>query len=232
MSFLCTIASGSTGNAAILSDGSTHLLIDAGVSCRRITEGLKQFDLTPADLSAVIITHEHSDHIKGLEILCRRTAAPVFLSMGTAGSMEKDVPCLHNTAKIFRAGEAFEIGGIGVETFSTPHDAADSVGFLFHAGSSRLGYATDLGYIPESVRDKLLGAECLFIESNHDLFSLLRGPYPEYLKRRILGRQGHLSNDDCADFAVQAIRRGARRVTLCHLSRHNNTPELASEKNA
>lgn len=230
MSFLCTIASGSTGNAALLSDGTTHLLIDAGVSFRKITEGLKRFDLKPDDLSAVIITHEHNDHIKGLELLCRRTELPVYLSVGTAYSLEKAVPCLHNTAMVFYAGDAFEIGGIGVETFSTPHDAADSVGFLFHSQGCRIGYATDLGYITTAVHAKLLGADSLFLESNHDLFSLLQGPYPEHLKRRILGRRGHLSNDDCADFVVEAVRRGARKITLCHLSQHNNTPELASCK--
>lgn len=229
MSFICTIASGSEGNAAILSYKSTHLLIDAGISCRRIADSLKHFDLKLSDLTAVIVTHEHGDHIRGLATLHKRTGIPVYLSAGTAASLEGQAPCLHNEAGIFCSGDDFEIGEIGVETFSTPHDAADSVGFRFFVGGSTLGYATDLGYITPEVRSKLLGAECLFIESNHDLYSLLTGPYPDYLKRRILGNRGHLSNDDCADLAVQAVKCGARRITLCHLSRHNNTPGLAVE---
>jgi len=227
VSFICTIASGSSGNAALLSYGSTHLLIDAGISCRRIADGLKQFDLKLSDLTAVIITHEHSDHIMGLDVLYKRTEIPVYLSAGTAASLERQAPGLHNAAGIFYSGDAFEIGEIGVETFSTPHDAADSVGFRFLAGNSIIGYATDLGYVTPEIQSKLLGSECLFIESNHDLFSLLTGPYPERLKRRILGKRGHLSNDDCAGLAVAAVKSGARRITLCHLSQHNNTPQLA-----
>lgn len=229
MSFLCTIASGSTGNAALLSHKSTHLLIDAGISLRRIVAALRLFDLKLSDLSAVIITHEHTDHVRGLQTLLRNTDIPVYLSAGTSYSLEKQVPCLHNAAGIFHSGDDFEIGEIGVETFATPHDAADSVGFRFCAGHATLGYVTDLGHVSSEVRRKLLGVECLFIESNHDLPSLLGGPYPEFLKHRIIGRRGHLSNEDCASLVVEAVRSGARRITLCHLSQQNNTPELALE---
>jgi phosphoribosyl 1,2-cyclic phosphodiesterase len=227
VSFFCTIASGSKGNAAILSYGSTNLLIDAGISCRRLTEELKKFDIKLSDLSAVIVTHEHSDHIKGIKTLYHRTAIPIYMSVGTACSVEASHPFIHKAAGVFYAGDQFEIGEIGVETFSTPHDAADSVGFRFYTGHSTLGYATDLGHITPEIKGKLMGTECLCIESNHDLFSLLQGPYPEFLKRRILGRRGHLSNDDCADLVADAVRHGARRITLCHLSDQNNTPELA-----
>ncbi|MGI6038713.1 MAG: MBL fold metallo-hydrolase [Eubacteriales bacterium] len=229
MSLFCTIASGSKGNAAILSHCSTNILIDAGISCRRLTAELKRFNIKPSDLTAVIITHEHSDHIKGLETLYKRHRIPVYMSVGTASGIEKSIPLIHSETGIFYAGDGFEIGEVGVETFSTPHDAKDSVGFLFTAGRTTLGYATDLGYVTPQIQRRLVEAECLFIESNHDLFSLLEGPYPDFLKRRILSRRGHLSNDACADFVTEAVRCGARRVSLCHLSEQNNTPELALE---
>lgn len=228
MSFICTLASGSSGNAALLSDGETHILIDAGISLKALTEGLKQFDLRPADLSAVLLTHEHTDHTKGLGMLCKKAGKPVYLSYGTAGRLEKSIPALGALANVYSAGSVFEIGRIGVETFSTPHDAAESVGFAFHSNGRKLGYVTDLGHVTERMRGILLGAECLFVESNHDIFTLLGGPYPDFLKQRILGRRGHLSNDDCADFALEAVQKGARNVTLCHLSQQNNSPGAAS----
>lgn len=227
MSFFCTIASGSKGNAAILSYGSTNLLIDAGISCRRLAEELKKLDIKLSDLTAVLVTHEHSDHIRGIETLYHNTTIPIYMSVGTACSVETFLPFIHNAAGVFYAGDRFEIGEIGVETFSTPHDAADSVGFRFYAGNSVLGYATDLGHITPEIKKRLMGLECLFIESNHDIFSLLQGPYPDFLKRRIVGRLGHLSNDDCADLVADAVRNGTRWITLCHLSEQNNTPELA-----
>jgi phosphoribosyl 1,2-cyclic phosphodiesterase len=229
VSFYCTLASGSKGNAAVLSHGSTTILVDAGISCRRLANELKQFDIKLSDLTAVIITHEHSDHIRGLETLIKRYKTPIYMSAGTAWGIEESLPLVHNEAGIFYAGDGFEIGEIGVETFSTPHDAADSVGFIFTTGHTVLGYATDLGYVTPEIRNRLVESECLFIESNHDLFSLLEGAYPDFLKRRILSRRGHLSNDACADLVTEAVRCGTRRVSLCHLSEQNNTPELALE---
>jgi len=227
VSFFCTIASGSKGNAAILSYGQTNILIDAGISCRTLADELKKLNIGLTDLTAVLITHEHGDHIRGIETLYRRTAIPIYMSVGTACSVEASLPFVHKAAGVFYAGDSFEIGEIGVETFSTPHDAADSVGFRFYAGSHALGYVTDLGHVTPEIKGRLMGLECLFIESNHDIFSLLQGPYPDFLKRRILGRRGHLSNDDCADLVADAVRHGTRRITLCHLSEQNNTPELA-----
>ncbi len=230
MPFLCTIASGSSGNAALLSDGKTHILVDAGITYKRLTAGLSQFDLKPADISAVLITHEHSDHTKGIKTFCNRNDASVYLTEGTAAGLVRTIPNLHSYMNLFSAGSSFEIGGIGVESFSTPHDAADSVGYVFNVGSKKLAYVTDLGHVTTEIRQAVMGSECLFIESNHDLFSLVGGPYPEFLKRRILGKKGHLSNDDCADFALSAVQWGARKVTLCHLSDTNNTPELAGSQ--
>lgn len=230
MPFVCTIASGSSGNAAVVSDGKTHILIDAGVSCKRLLEGLGAFDICPADIAGIVITHEHSDHIKGLDIFCKKTDAPVYMTGGTARGVLRRSPGLHSNTREISAGSSFEIGGIGVFAFSTPHDAPDSVGYTFSVAGKKIAYATDLGHVTQDIRDAVIGAEYICIESNHDLMMLLGGPYPEYLKSRIMSRRGHLSNDDCSDFLTDAVNWGAREIFLCHLSKENNTPDIAYEQ--
>ncbi len=230
MPFLTTIASGSSGNCAVLSDGKTHILIDAGVSARRITAGLREYGIRPGELAGVLITHEHIDHVKGLSVLYKQIKAPLYMSRGTANGVLEKAPCLHNYFSEIAAGSSFEIGNIGIEAFATPHDTPESLGFTFFVGKKKLGYATDLGCVTEEVRQSVEGCDCLFIEANHDLFSLVNGPYPEYLKHRILSRRGHLSNIDCADLVRDIVSGGARRITLCHLSRENNTPALAADE--
>jgi len=229
MPFLAAIASGSSGNCALFSYGSTHILIDAGISCKRIREGLKQFDLTLSDLSAVFITHEHGDHVAGLEVLSRNISAPVFMSPGTArGVLVRAGELMCPSLRPIAAGSVLEIGDVVVTPFNTPHDTPESMGYTFEVAGHKLCYATDLGCITDEIYGTVKGSECLFIESNHDIFSLLTGGYPEYLKRRIMSKRGHLSNDDCGDFITDAVGWGARWLTLCHLSRENNTPELAA----
>jgi len=227
MPFICTLASGSSGNSTVLSDGETCVLIDAGISSRRICSGLAGFGIKPEALDAILITHDHIDHIKGLAVLAGRTSSTIYATYGTAQGILRKFPELESRIAVIRTGESFYAGSIEIEDFSTSHDASESVGFVFTVAGKRVGYATDLGCITELVRDKLSGAECLFIESNHDLFSLISGPYPDYLKRRIMSRRGHLSNDDCCDLLCDAVRWGIRAVTLCHLSKENNTPQLA-----
>lgn len=227
--FMATLASGSRGNAAVLSDGRTNILIDAGVSCRRISDGLAGFGIQLCDISAVLITHEHTDHVAGLEILSKRVPdIPVYLTGGTATALEQRRIGACADFRIIRAGEGFEVGEFGIMPLATPHDAAESVAYSFEAHSRRALYATDLGVVPPEVKAAALESECVFLESNHDVYELLRGSYPEMLKQRILSRRGHLSNDDCADLVSEAARSGTRRFTLCHLSRENNTPELAA----
>jgi phosphoribosyl 1,2-cyclic phosphodiesterase len=227
MSFICTLASGSSGNAALVSDGRTHILVDAGVSCRRIFEGLRELDLNAEDIAGVLITHEHIDHVRGLELFCRKTGAPVFMTGGTARGVLGKNPELHKNYNEIRERSNFELGSIGVSAFPTPHDTPESVGYTFMARGKKLAYLTDIGCITDEIRYAVQGSEYICLESNHDLFMLLSGSYPEYLKSRILSRRGHLSNDDCSDFICDAIEWGARSVVLCHLSRENNTPDKA-----
>lgn len=229
MAFIATLASGSTGNAAIISDGRTNILIDAGISCRRIKDALAEFDIPLADIDAVLVTHEHTDHIKGLEVLTRRQPCPVYTTDGTAWGMTRKLPNFEGDIRLVRAGAGFEVGGIGITPIATPHDAAESVCFLFSLGGHSVLYATDIGHVTPDIAAAAKSSECVFIESNHDVYSLLRGSYPEMLKTRILSARGHLSNDDCADIVREAAQSGTRRFTLCHLSRENNTPQLAAD---
>ena len=227
MGVFVTLASGSSGNAALLSTRNTHLLIDAGVSFRRLREELRRFDVSPDELTAVLLTHEHSDHTKGLEQLLRHTEVPLYTSRGTAchlGSLQVPPERLRYIAP----GDRLTFGEVEAEVFPTSHDTAESLGFRFAAGGHALAYFTDVGAVTPELRRGVLGAECLFLECNHDVEKLLRGPYPERLKQRILGRGGHLSNDDCAALVCEAAAAGVRRVTLCHLSKENNTPALAA----
>lgn len=229
MAFIATLASGSSGNAAILSDGKTNILIDAGISCRRIKTALCEFDIPLCDIDAVLVTHEHTDHIKGLEVLCRSQHCPVYATDGTAWAMTRKLPGFDGDVRLIRAGDSFEVGDIGITPIATPHDAAESVCYLFSLSGHSVLYATDIGHITPDIAAAAKSSECVFLESNHDIYSLLRGSYPEMLKTRILSARGHLSNDDCADMVREAAECGTRRFTLCHLSRENNTPQLAAD---
>ncbi len=227
---IATLVSGSSGNALLATDGHTHLLVDAGLSFRRLTAALKTFDLTPVDLSAVILTHEHSDHISGLPMLARHTDLPIFASAGTARALVQSVPSLADCLRGFAAGSAFSVGGIEIESFSTPHDSADSVGYALHMGGIKASVATDLGEMTEEIMACLKGSDFLLLESNHDVELLRDGRYPAFLKRRILGRRGHLSNADCARAIARLRDSGTKHVVLGHLSEQNNRPELAYDE--
>lgn len=214
---VCSLSSGSRGNCALVSDGRTHILVDAGISARRVAAELRAFDLTPADLHGVLVTHEHGDHIAGLA----RLNLPVYASPGTCAALEGRV------SSLTPVGSSFEIGTLGVSAFPTPHDTPESLGFLVHMGTFRAAVCTDLGYMPDEALNHLCSAHYLLLEANHDVELLRRGPYPPFLKDRILGRLGHLSNDACAAVAAACARFGVRRITLCHLSDENNSPDLA-----
>lgn len=229
MPFLATIASGSGGNAAVLSDGGTHILIDAGISAKRIREGLRSFDIDICDLAAILITHDHGDHISGLEVLAKHTRIPVYMTEDTANGVQRRTRGVMRSPEILDTNRTFAVGDVSVTAIDTPHDARGSVGFVFEARGTKLAYFTDLGRVTPAIREAVDGAECLFIESNHDVMSLLNGSYPAHLKDRILSYKGHLSNDDCGDLITDAVRWGVRRMTLCHLSRENNTPALAAD---
>jgi phosphoribosyl 1,2-cyclic phosphodiesterase len=227
------LASGSRGNSAIIASSSTRILVDAGVSCREIFKRMKTIGEDPHSLSAILITHEHSDHITGLRTLSRKLGVPVFMTGATHQAWAKaerdDDGVMPEVCKLeaFASGHCFQIGDIAVTPFTIPHDAADPVGFTFRAEGIKVGVVTDLGYLPLSVIDHLRGCDALVIESNHDLEMLRGGPYPWSVKQRVMSRVGHLSNDALADFFCNDYDGGAAYVVLAHISEQNNHPEVA-----
>src|SRR6266576_6510727 len=230
---VAVLASGSHGNTAVVQTSKTKILVDAGISCRETFKRLKALDEDPRSLSAILITHEHSDHVYGLWTLAKKLKLPVFMTGAThlmwarALRDENGVRPTLERLEVFASGKRFQVGDIEVTPFTIPHDAADPVGFTFRAEGVKIGFATDLGYMPVSVRDHLRGCDILVIESNHDLEKLRTGPYPWSDKQRVMSRVGHLSNDALAQFFSSDYDGGAAYVVLAHLSVQNNHPEIA-----
>ena len=280
------LASGSKGNSTVISGGRTRILVDCGLSCRELFRRMKLVGEEPETLDAIIITHEHSDHVNGVAVTARKLGIPVYFTEAThrawmrwltprrqmtyaqwleqirkqaaerqaeaaADEGEPDETDLVETAEApreaaepvaptkakdpawlpaveyFQAGKPFEIGDIAISPFTTPHDAADPVGFVFCSEGVRMAFATDLGYIPPNVKAQLKGLALLLLESNHDLEMLRDGPYPWQVKQRVLSRVGHLSNEAAAGFLEDDYDCQAAYVILAHLSESNNLPELA-----
>jgi len=227
------LASGSRGNCAIVASASTKILVDAGISCREVFKRMKSLGDDPHALSAIVVTHEHGDHICGLATLARKLRVPIFMTGATHqawGRAQRDEngvrPRLEKFER-FESGHAFQVGDIAVKPFTIPHDAVDPVGFTFRAEGIKIGIATDLGYLPVSVRDHLRGCDVLVMESNHDLEMLRVGSYPWSVKQRVMSRVGHLSNVALADFFTNDYDNSATFVVLAHLSEQNNHPEIA-----
>ena len=218
-----TLASSSAGNAALVCHENTHILIDAGISCRRITQSLAALSLTLDDLDGILITHEHIDHVRALGTLQKKHAVPLYASFGTAAALDYPAPYLH----AFAADETFAIKDLQIRSFRTSHDAKESVGYRIESSDGSLAVLTDTGFITDDAHDAALGADMLLLESNHDVIMLKNGDYPYYLKQRILGECGHLSNEAAAEFAVECVRAGTSDILLAHLSDENNSPELA-----
>jgi len=222
-----TIASGSSGNAALVSCGRTHILLDAGVSARRITTGLQALGVDPADLTAILITHEHTDHIAGLQVLTKKLRRPILSSAPTCRQICYKVPFVDDLVRCQEPGTGVQVGFLWVESFSTPHDAAGSVGYAISGEGGRIVLCTDLGYVTDEVRRAAAGCDLLICEANHDEDWVRSGPYPYSLKQRILGDRGHLSNEAGAELAAFAVEQGTKGVVLAHLSHENNTPGRA-----
>ena len=227
------LASGSRGNCAIVASARTKLLVDAGISCRETFKRMKTLGDDPHSLSAILITHEHSDHIYGLATLARKLRVPVFMTGAThhawARAMRDESgerPQLEKLER-FESGHRFQVGDIEVRPFTIPHDAADPVGFTLRVEGVKVGFVTDLGYLPVSVRDHLRGCDVLVLESNHDLEMLRVGPYPWSVKQRVMSRVGHLSNTALAQFLANDYDGNAAYLVLAHLSEQNNHPEVA-----
>jgi phosphoribosyl 1,2-cyclic phosphodiesterase len=227
------LASGSRGNSAVVSSARAKILVDAGISCRETVKRMRAAGDDPRALSAILITHEHTDHVYGLAVLARKFQVPVFMTEAThrawARSLRDDAgECPQLTRlEIFPAGRSFQVGDIGVTPFTIPHDAADPVGLTFRAEGIKVGIATDLGYMPPNVCDHLRGCDVLVIESNHDLEMLRVGPYPWSVKQRVGSPTGHLSNDKLAKFFRTEYDGNASYIVLAHISEQNNHPELA-----
>ena len=227
MTTLHTLASGSSGNALVFSCGRTHLLLDAGISCRRIIAALKVLGLGPEDLSGILITHTHSDHISGLQTLLKRSAAPLYGSGQTLRGLCYRMAGLEDRVRELPFGQAFDFGDCAVTAFPTSHDAPGSCGYRLDTPEGSVGLLTDTGYVTEEAAEILPGVDLAVLESNHDVEALRSGPYPYYLKQRILGESGHLCNEDAARFAVTLAEAGASEIILAHLSQENNTPAMA-----
>ena len=219
-------ASSSSGNCLLLSDGGTNILLDAGMSMRRVEKALDNINLSMREIGGVLITHEHSDHISGLKMLMKHYDFPVFAPSTVANHLRGMLPEIDGRLRVIPVGQFFELGSLRVMAFHTSHDTAESVGYRFE-GRGSFALATDTGCITEEVYQGLLGAKAVLIESNHDENMLCDGPYPVYLKRRILSNRGHLSNESCARLARALVENGCDTVILGHLSCQNNDPRLA-----
>lgn len=223
---IVTFASGSTGNCCLVSDGGVNVLIDAGISARRIVQGLGVLGLAPQDVCGVLITHEHSDHISGLPVLVKRTGMRIFAPSELGEVLKRVKPELSKSIDYIPPDGGLCVGDVRITAFPTPHDASASFGYRIE-GSEVFAFATDTGHISDELLEGLQGADTVVIEANHDKVMLKNGPYPPFLKQRVLSKHGHLSNDDCAKLACLLADSGTRQIILGHLSQQNNTPEAA-----
>ena len=226
---LVVFASGSSGNCSLVCGGKTSLLIDAGISLRRIRSALRDEGLSLEELSGVLITHEHSDHIAALKMMAKYSRVPVFAPGTVRRYLDGQIPELGDRLHRIDENGCFSLGELTVTAFPTPHDTAQSVGYCIAHGDRRLGFCTDTGCVSDEMLRHLTGCSAALIEANHDVDRLVAGPYPFPLKRRILSERGHLSNADCASLACALAGSGTRDLVLGHLSRENNTPSLAHD---
>lgn len=222
----CLLGSGSSGNATLIRVAETGILIDNGLSYKELCRRADVAGVSLEGLRALFITHEHGDHVKGAGILARKTGVPVYLTEGTFASLSPSVGEFPQAVR-FEAGEAFEIGGLTVGSFSVSHDAADPVSYTVRCGSAQVGLATDLGHVSHLVRTRLRGSTALIVESNYCPEMLRMGHYPAQVQQRIRSRNGHLSNQDMTSLLDGLVHDQLRTVVLVHISEHNNTPALA-----
>jgi len=228
------LGSGSKGNSCLVQTGRALFLIDNGFSGKELLRRLAAIEVQPGDINGIIVSHEHTDHVKGVGVFARKFHTPVYINKETYLPARKKLQ--HTEVRYFHTGANIEYGDLVVETFSLSHDAGDPVGFVFSRKPEngervrKLGYVTDLGEVSSLVESRLADVATLILEANHDEGMLRNGPYPWHLKQRIRGRKGHLSNEAAADLISRVVRRnGLRAVTLAHLSEKNNEPGLARD---
>lgn len=221
-----TIASGSGGNCTLVKDGDTAVLIDAGISMKRIISSLSELDVLPGQLSGILITHEHNDHIYGLRTLVKHYDIPIFAPRTVANHLCWSIAGVEDYLTALLPGQDYSIKDLTVLPFHTPHDTPESVGYRI-TGNGVFGFCTDCGHVTDEVLEGLCGVDAAVIEANHDLDMLRMGSYPPALKRRILSDNGHLSNNSCGFLAKELYKSGTRKMVLGHLSHENNLPAIA-----
>ncbi|GAX89097.1 MBL fold metallo-hydrolase [Effusibacillus lacus] len=234
------LASGSSGNAVYVETENTRILIDAGVACKQIEAAMNEISVSLSELDAILITHEHSDHIKGVGVVARKVAGerrkqgyeqlevPIYATEGSWQDLHgllKDYP--DQQRKVISVGDKLEFDDLLIEPFPLSHDAREPVGFVFYHGSNKLTLATDLGYMSSRVKETIADSDAYILESNHDINMLRVGPYPWYLKKRILSDKGHLSNEAAGEALIDIMSGYTQDVLLAHLSQENNYPDLA-----
>lgn len=230
MARFCSFFSSSSGNSTYFGTASSGILIDAGVSCKRLCSALKNRDIEPERLSAIFVTHSHTDHISGIKLFASRYGIPVYCTEGTAAELEAAEVTTGKFPLEIMPQTGIEAGGMEIKSFPVPHDTAQPCGYtLLFPDGRKAAIATDTGHMTDIILNEMKKCDLVMMESNHDVGMLQNGPYPYALKRRILSPTGHLCNDDCASAAVQLVKSGVTRLFLGHLSTENNIPGLAFE---
>lgn len=226
--FFCSLASGSSGNCHLINDGTNSILVDAGLSGIQIENRLKEIDINPKSLAGILVSHEHSDHIRGVGVLSRRYDIPIYANGGTWAGMEGKIGKIkEENIRYFNTAEDFTVEDFNIRSYSISHDAREPVGFSIQRKKAKISIATDLGYIDDYIINEVKNSNLLVLESNHDEEMLKAGSYPYYLKRRILSNIGHLSNEAAGNAIVDLVNKNVKSILLAHLSRENNFPELA-----
>lgn len=223
----CSLYSGSSGNSIYIGTQRTNLLVDAGVSGVRISNALKELGVESERIDAILITHEHSDHICGAGIFSRKFDVPIYATEKTWLAMRRELGKMREENIRIIDNEYFTIGDIDICAYQIPHDAADPTAYTFYASNRKISVATDIGYVTETIHKNVIGSDIALIESNHDEDMLINGSYPQYLKKRILSDHGHLSNAAASELAADLALSGTKYIYLGHLSKENNYPELA-----
>ncbi len=232
MAKFCSLFSSSSGNSTFLGSGSANILIDAGVSAKRLTEALTVRDIDPKSIRGIFITHEHSDHINGVRVFASKYSVPVYATRGTILAMQENGTLNGKFPYEVIDEKGVDLGDMLIKPFKTPHDAAESCAYrITLSDGQNVAVATDMGKITDEVRRNLSQCSLVMLESNHDVGMLQNGEYPYYLKRRILSDFGHLSNVACSEIAAELISQGTTRLFLGHLSTENNMPSLAYQTN-
>ncbi len=229
---LASIASGSSGNCIYAGSERSHILIDDGIAGKRVTEGLKALELAPEDLTGILITHEHADHVKGLGVYLRKYNIPVYATAPTIERILADSRLGRMPEELFhpiQKDEDFELGDLTIHAFAVPHDAADPVAYRVECGDKKAAVVTDLGEYDERIIAELQDLDVALVEANHDIRMLETGPYPYMLKQRILGRLGHICNESAGGLLSGILHDGMKHILLGHLSKENNYPALALE---